>query len=179
MGHGQVAAIQHLVAAAVAGLDSADRVAIVDDRGNLLAGGDDKDGRRRRSATTRRSQTTDFEDRLRQRMESIVGSVVGAGPCPRPGRRRHELQPHPRRRRKATIRTARWSARRQTVEQNCDRQQRQAATAPFRSPTRLPGAAGNQSGGDASKSNCGPHRGNHQLRNLQDGDDQHRRTAAM
>ena len=40
---GQVSAIQHLVAAAVAGL-SADRVAIVDDRGNLLAGGDDKSG---------------------------------------------------------------------------------------------------------------------------------------
>ena len=43
MGRGQVQAIQHLVAAAVAGL-TPDRVAIVDDRGNLLAGGDDKIG---------------------------------------------------------------------------------------------------------------------------------------
>src|SRR5205085_10792086 len=39
MDRGQVRAVQHLVAAAVSGL-SADRVAIVDDRGNLLAGGD-------------------------------------------------------------------------------------------------------------------------------------------
>ena len=37
MDRGQVQAIQHMVAAAVASL-SADRVAIVDDRGNLLAG---------------------------------------------------------------------------------------------------------------------------------------------
>ncbi len=39
MEHGQVQAIQHLVAAAVASLNP-DRVAIIDDRGNLLAGGD-------------------------------------------------------------------------------------------------------------------------------------------
>jgi flagellar M-ring protein FliF len=43
MDRGQVQAIQHLVAAAVVGL-SAERVAIVDDRGNLLAGGDDRSG---------------------------------------------------------------------------------------------------------------------------------------
>src|SRR3984957_16939989 len=43
LGHGQVEAIQHLVAAAVASLDPR-RVAIVDDRGDLLAGGDDKTG---------------------------------------------------------------------------------------------------------------------------------------
>src|SRR6201985_1917617 len=43
MGREQVSAIQHLVAAAVANL-SANRVAIVDDRGNLLAGGGDKAG---------------------------------------------------------------------------------------------------------------------------------------
>src|ERR1700742_2994572 len=43
---GQVRAVQHLVAAAVSGL-SPDRVAIVDDRGNLLAGGGHKSGPRR------------------------------------------------------------------------------------------------------------------------------------
>src|ERR1700749_2648205 len=43
MGRGQVAAVQHLVAAAVASL-TPDRVALVDDQGNLLAGGDDKTG---------------------------------------------------------------------------------------------------------------------------------------
>lgn len=77
MGRGQVAAVQHLVAAAVASL-TPDRVAIVDDRGNLLAGGDDKTGADATSANQEQS-TTNYEDRLRQRVESIVASVVGAG----------------------------------------------------------------------------------------------------
>jgi flagellar M-ring protein FliF len=77
MGRGQVQAVQHLVAAAVASL-TPDRVAIVDDRGNLLAGGDDKSGPGAGSANEEQT-TTDYEDRLRQRLESIVASVVGAG----------------------------------------------------------------------------------------------------
>jgi flagellar M-ring protein FliF len=74
---GQVAAIQHLVAAAVAGLEPA-RVAIVDDKGDLLAGGEDKTGAEA-TASDEESQTTSFEDRLRQRIESIVASIVGPG----------------------------------------------------------------------------------------------------
>jgi len=77
MGRGQVEAIQHLVAAAVAAL-TPNRVAIVDDRGNLLAGGDDKNGPDAETANDDQN-TTDYEDRLRQRVESIVASVVGAG----------------------------------------------------------------------------------------------------
>ena len=77
MGHGQVAAIQHLVAAAVAGLDPA-RVAIVDDRGDLLAGGEEKTGVDA-VLDNQENQTTDFEERLRQRVENIVTSVVGPG----------------------------------------------------------------------------------------------------
>jgi flagellar M-ring protein FliF len=77
MGRGQVQAVQHLVAAAVASL-TPDRVAIVDDRGNLLAGGDDKSGSDAGTANAE-SNTTDYEDKLRQRLESIVASVVGAG----------------------------------------------------------------------------------------------------
>ena len=77
MDRGQVQAIQHLVAAAVASLGP-DRVAIVDDRGTLLAGGDDKSGPDA-IGEGEESHTTAFEDRLRQRVESIVGSVVGAG----------------------------------------------------------------------------------------------------
>jgi flagellar M-ring protein FliF len=77
MGRGQVQAVQHLVAAAVASL-TPDRVAIVDDRGNLLAGGDNKSGPEATSANEDQN-TTDYEDRLRQRVESIVASVVGAG----------------------------------------------------------------------------------------------------
>jgi flagellar M-ring protein FliF len=75
--HGQVSAIQHLVAAAVASLQPA-RVAIVDDKGNLLAGGEDKDGASA-TASGEEDQTTGFEDRMRQRIESIVASVVGPG----------------------------------------------------------------------------------------------------
>ena len=77
MGRGQVQAVQHLVAAAVSGL-SADRVAVVDDKGDLLAGGDDKNGPNA-LAIGESNQTTDFEDRLRARVESIVASVVGPG----------------------------------------------------------------------------------------------------
>jgi len=77
MDRGQVQAIQHLVAAAVAGL-SADRVAIVDDRGNLLAGGDDKSGPDA-LARNQDEDTTNYENALRQRIEAIVTSVVGAG----------------------------------------------------------------------------------------------------
>jgi flagellar M-ring protein FliF len=77
LGHEQVSAIQHLVAAAVASLN-AERVAIVDDHGNLLAGGDNKPGDEAGSADQEQS-TTSYEDRLRQHIESILGSVVGAG----------------------------------------------------------------------------------------------------
>jgi len=74
---GQVSAIQHLVAAAVASM-SPDRVAIVDDKGNLLAGGQEKEGDDA-AASMQEQHTTDFEDRIRQRVESMVSSVVGAG----------------------------------------------------------------------------------------------------
>src|SRR5207253_916166 len=74
---GQVRAVQHLVAAAVVGL-SAERVAIVDDRGSLLAGGDDRSGPDA-LARSQDEDTTNYENSLRQRIESIVSSVVGAG----------------------------------------------------------------------------------------------------
>ncbi len=77
LGRGQVSAIQHLVAAAVAGLQVS-RVAIIDDRGNLLAGGDGKDGVDATAAEDSQ-HTADYEDRLRKRIESIVASVVGPG----------------------------------------------------------------------------------------------------
>ncbi len=74
---GQVRAVQHLVAAAVSGL-SADRVAIVDDRGNLLAGGDDKSGPDA-LARSQDEDTSNYENSLRSRIEAIVSSVVGMG----------------------------------------------------------------------------------------------------
>jgi flagellar M-ring protein FliF len=77
MDRGQVRAIQHLVAAAVSGL-SAERVAIVDDRGNLLAGGDEKSGPDA-LARSQDEDTANYENALRQRIEAIVSSVVGTG----------------------------------------------------------------------------------------------------
>jgi len=74
---GQVSAIQHLVAAAVADLEP-QRVAIIDDKGDLLAGGEDKSAADA-TGSDEEEQTTSFEDRLRQRIESIVGSAVGQG----------------------------------------------------------------------------------------------------
>ncbi len=73
----QVAAIQHLVAAAVAGL-KAERVAIIDDKGDLLAGGEEKTGVEA-AAAEQEQNTISFEDRLRQRVESIVAGIVGEG----------------------------------------------------------------------------------------------------
>jgi flagellar M-ring protein FliF len=77
LGRGQVQAIQHLVAAAVASL-TPERVAIVDDKGNLLAGGTEKTGEDA-IATGQEQHTTEYEDRIRQRVESMVTSVVGHG----------------------------------------------------------------------------------------------------
>ena len=77
IGRGQVGAIQHLVAAAVSAL-TPDRVAIVDDKGNLLAGGEAKSGDDV-NADGQEQHTTEFEDRVRRRIESQVESVVGQG----------------------------------------------------------------------------------------------------
>ena len=74
---GQVRAVQHMVAAAVSGL-AADRVAIVDDRGNLLAGGDNKSGPDA-LARAQDEDTANYENSLRSRIEAIVSSVVGMG----------------------------------------------------------------------------------------------------
>jgi len=77
LSRGQVEAVQHLVAAAVASL-TPDRVAVVDDKGNLLAGGQEKEGDDAISSG-QEQHTTDFEDRIRQQVESMVASVVGRG----------------------------------------------------------------------------------------------------
>jgi flagellar M-ring protein FliF len=70
----QIRAIRHLVSSAVSGLKP-QRVSIVDETGQLLAdgaGGDDENviGDERRTA---------FEKRMRNEVEAIVSSVVGAG----------------------------------------------------------------------------------------------------
>ena len=74
---GQVSAIQHLVAAAVQGL-GANAVAIVDDKGELLAGGGG-DGSDQDVASEQEERTAGFEDKMRQSVEGIVTSIVGPG----------------------------------------------------------------------------------------------------
>ena len=76
LSRGQVSAVQHLVAAAVAGL-TPNNVALVDDKGELLAGGN-SDGDNA-SAAVQEERISGFEDRLRQRVENIVSSIVGPG----------------------------------------------------------------------------------------------------
>ena len=76
IGNGQVSAVQHLVAAAVAGLAPND-VAVIDERGELLAGrnGDTQND----IALAQEDRASAFEERMRQRVENIVASVVGPG----------------------------------------------------------------------------------------------------
>jgi flagellar M-ring protein FliF len=76
LGRGPVTAIQHLVAAAVQGL-TPNGVAIIDDKGELLAGGpSDADNA---TSEAQEERTASFEERLRQRVENIVASIVGPG----------------------------------------------------------------------------------------------------
>ena len=69
----QVRAIQQLTAAAVPGL-AADRVSIVDDRGNLLTA---DPGNQSDPAQAVASKTREYEARLRRSLEQLVGSSVG------------------------------------------------------------------------------------------------------
>ncbi|MFC7053451.1 flagellar basal-body MS-ring/collar protein FliF [Hansschlegelia quercus] len=72
LGAGEVRAIRHLVASAVQGLKP-EKVSLVDDSGKLLADGADLD-----PAAQGDDQTTTLEKRLRDRVEAIVGRVVGS-----------------------------------------------------------------------------------------------------
>lgn len=73
---GQVKAIQHLVAAAVAELDPA-RVSIVDDRGTLLSRRSDENGETGSSTFNEARQS--YENQLKNAIETLVEQSVGAG----------------------------------------------------------------------------------------------------
>lgn len=72
----QVRAIRHIVASAVNGM-KAQRVSIVDETGQLLANGAAEDGAGDGAGGDERRAA--YEKRLRDQVEAIVSSVVGAG----------------------------------------------------------------------------------------------------
>lgn len=74
-GPAQVDAIQHLVAAAVPGLDPS-RVAIVDDKGKLLASGNDNSLQSGIAANIQDSNAN-FESLIASRVQTMIGSIVG------------------------------------------------------------------------------------------------------
>jgi flagellar M-ring protein FliF len=74
---GEIRAIQHLVASAVEGL-TPDRVAIIDDSGQLLASGGGDDGSTQLAGEAD-DRVTGIEDRLKTRIEDMLTNVVGPG----------------------------------------------------------------------------------------------------
>jgi flagellar M-ring protein FliF len=74
---GEIRAIQHLVASAVEGL-TPDRVAIVDDSGDLLASGDAGDGADALTSD-QDERTITLEDRLETSVETLLNNVLGPG----------------------------------------------------------------------------------------------------
>jgi flagellar M-ring protein FliF len=74
---GEIRAVQHLVASAVEGL-TPDRVAIVDDSGQLLASGGADDGTASLAGQTD-ERVSGVEDRMRTRLDDILTNIVGPG----------------------------------------------------------------------------------------------------
>lgn len=73
----QVQAIQHLVASAVEGL-SPQRVNVVDEKGQLLAGSEGEGSSAAMQSALAARQTA-YEERVRRQVEGIVASIVGPG----------------------------------------------------------------------------------------------------
>lgn len=77
LGNQQIVAIQHLVAAAVPGLDT-QNISIVDDRGTLLARGTDGDGGGI-GLSVAEEMRRNYEMRLGQSLEEFLSRTVGPG----------------------------------------------------------------------------------------------------
>lgn len=74
---GQIQAVQHLVATAVAGLKP-DRISIIDDRGTLLSRGGDGGGENV-AALNAEERRVSFEGRLNRTIEQLIEPSVGIG----------------------------------------------------------------------------------------------------
>jgi flagellar M-ring protein FliF len=72
----QVVAIQNLVASAVPGL-SAGSITVIDEKGNMLAGGSSSSGGP--MSVQHDQRTAGYEDRVRAQVEDIVSGIVGPG----------------------------------------------------------------------------------------------------
>jgi flagellar M-ring protein FliF len=78
LGHGQVKAIQNLVASAVEGLTPG-RVTIIDEEGRLLAAASDNSDPEAAQTTAIDERTASYENRVRGDIEEIVARIVGPG----------------------------------------------------------------------------------------------------
>jgi flagellar M-ring protein FliF len=77
LSRGQVAAIQHLVASSVAGLN-AGHVSVIDSDGNLLARGDGANGDTP-SSTNTEEMRVNYENRMSRNVQDLLERSVGAG----------------------------------------------------------------------------------------------------
>lgn len=77
LGGGQVSSIQHLVAAAVPGLEPG-RISIVDERGTLLAAGVDRNASEVFSSNADERRIA-YESQLKSELEALLGNSLGAG----------------------------------------------------------------------------------------------------
>lgn len=78
LAHQQVAAVQHLVAAAIPGLKPA-RVSIVDSEGTLLASGDGDGGEPSVASNSAEEMRVNYENRLARNVEELIERSVGPG----------------------------------------------------------------------------------------------------
>jgi len=78
LGAEQVAAVQHLVAAAVPGLNPA-RISIVDNKGSLLARGFDEEGAPGTASAKGEERKLALEKRMSRMIEQLLDKIVGFG----------------------------------------------------------------------------------------------------
>lgn len=78
LGKEEIAAIRHLVATAVPGLD-VQKITIVDQRGRLLAKGGQSEGDAHVLAEESESFRVNFENRMQERLRSLIEQSVGIG----------------------------------------------------------------------------------------------------
>lgn len=76
--HGQVQAIQNLVAGAVPGMKPS-RVSIIDDKGTLLARGSSDDNDPQTVATNNEEMTRNYEQQMSRNIEELIERAVGPG----------------------------------------------------------------------------------------------------